>query len=157
MPSILFVCTGNQFRSPIAEAVFCQLLKEDKREGWTVSSAGTWTVPGQLPFQTTVELARSLGLELSGHLTRLVDAPMLESADVVLVMSASHKEAIEVEFPTARKKVHLLSQVLTGKVYDIPDPALAPDEAGTILRNLSALIRDRREAIYRLAGSASGS
>ena len=153
MPAVLFICTGNQFRSPIAAAVFRDQLERDGREGWIVTSAGTWTLPGQHPFAATVEVARSLGLDLSGHLTHLVDAPMLESADVVLVMAASHKEAIEIEFPSARKKIHLLSQVLAGKSYDFPDPAMTPEEAGTILRALAGLIREKREAIYRLAES----
>ena len=156
MPSVLFVCTGNQFRSPIAAAVFRDQLERDGRAGWTVSSAGTWTAPGQPPFRETVELARSLGLDLSGHLTRLVDAPMLDSSDLVLVMESGHKEAIELEFPSARRKVHLLAQVLTGKTYDIPDPAAAREEAGTILRNLAAMIREGSQAIYRLAKSEGG-
>ena len=150
MPSVLFICTGNQFRSPVAAEGFRQVLKENGREGWDVSSAGTWTVPGQPPFRQTVDVARSLGLNLSGHLTRLVDEQMLESADVVLVMASGHKEAIEVEFPSARKKVHLLLQVLTGKPHDIPDPAMAPDETETILKNLVSLIRDERQKIYQM-------
>lgn len=150
MPSVLFICTGNQFRSPVAAEAFRQVLKEDGHEGWDVSSAGTWTVPGQSPFRQTVNVARSLGLELSGHLTRLVDEQMLESADVVLVMASGHKEAIEVEFPFSRKKVHLLLQVLTSKPHDIPDPAMAPDETETILKNLVWLIRDERQKIYQM-------
>ena len=153
MPSVLFICTGNMFRSQIAEAVFRDQLQRDGLSGWTVSSAGTWTAPGQPPPRVTLELARSLGLDLSGHLTRLVDAPMLESADVVLAMASGHKEAIEVEFPSARKKTYLISQVLTGKAYDIPDPAMAPAETEVILRNLVALIRDGKEKIIQLAES----
>jgi protein-tyrosine phosphatase len=153
MPSVLFICTGNQFRSPIAEETFRQLLKEDGRKGWDVSSAGTWTAPGQPPFRETVELARSLGLDLSGHLTRLVDESMLASADVVLVMESGHKESLEIEFPKEKKKVFLLAEVVKDMKYDIPDPAMALDDAETILRNVASLIREGREKIYRLAES----
>lgn len=150
MPSVLFICTGNMFRSPIAEAAFRDQLQRDGLSGWTVSSAGTWTASGQPVPRETVDLARSLGLDLSGHLTRLVDEEILAESDMVLVMAASHKEAIEVEFPSARKKVHLLSQVLVDKAYDIPDPAMSPDEMGTILKNLVAMIRDGRQKIYQM-------
>ena len=150
MPSVLFICTGNMFRSPIAEAAFRDQLGRDGLPGWTVSSAGTWTAPGQPPPRATVDLARSLGLDLSGHLTRLVDESMLAAADAVLVMESGHKEAIEVEFPSARKKIYLISQVLTGKAYDIPDPALAKDELETILRGLVDLIRTESGKIVAL-------
>ena len=153
MPSVLFICTGNQFRSPIAEAVFRDALERDGLSGWTVSSAGTWTMPGQPTFAATVELARSLGLDLSGHLTRLVDARMLAESDVVLVMESGHKESLQVEFPESGKKVFLLAEAVKGMKYDIPDPAMSPEDAESILRNLAALVRDGREKIYRLAGA----
>ncbi|MBV6395824.1 MAG: Protein-arginine-phosphatase [Anaerolineales bacterium] len=153
MPSVLFICTGNMFRSPIAEAAFRQLLIEDGRSGWTVSSAGTWATPGQPPPPATLELARLLGLDLSGHRTRLVDEAMLEAADVVLVMESGHKEAIEVEFPAARQKVHLLMQVLTGRRHDIPDPITAMEDAEPILRSLVDLIRSEAGKIIRLVES----
>jgi protein-tyrosine phosphatase len=152
MPSVLFICTGNMFRSPIAEAAFRDQLQRDGRSGWTVSSAGTWTAPGQPPPAATVELARSLGLDLSGHLTRLVDAPMLVQADAVLVMESGHKESLQVEFPESRKKVFLLSEVLKGMKYDIPDPAMSPQETTAILRSLVDLIRSEAGKIYRLIG-----
>lgn len=150
MPSALFICTGNQFRSPVAEETFRQLSKEDGREDWIVSSAGTWAVPGQPPLRVTVEWARSLGLDLSRHITRLVDASMLEQADIVLVMEAGHKEAIEAEFPAARQKTHLLSYVLTGKSCDISDPATAMEEMDLILRGLVTMIRNEGSKIYQL-------
>ena len=153
MPSVLFICTGNMFRSPIAEAVFRDQLQRDGLSGWTVSSAGTWTAPGQPPPAQTVELARSLGLDLSGHLTRLVDAPMLASSDVVLVMESGHKESLQVEFPESRKKVFLLAEVVKGMKYDIPDPAMSLDDTETILQNLVTLVREGSGRIYRLAES----
>ena len=151
MPSVLFICTGNMFRSPIAEAVFRDQLQRDGLSGWTVSSAGTWTAPGQPPPRVTLELARSLGLDLSGHLTRLVDAPMLASSDVVLVMESGHKESLQVEFPESRKKVFLLAEVVKGMKYDIPDPAMSLDDTETILQNLVTLVREGSGRIYQLA------
>lgn len=155
MPSVLFICTGNMFRSPIAEVVFRDQLERDGISGWSVSSAGTWTTPGQPPPHETVELARSLGLDLSGHLTRLVDESMLAAADVVLVMEAGHKESLQIEFPESRKKVFLLAEVVKGMKYDIPDPAMAMGDPKIILKNLVTLVREGKEQIQRLVESSS--
>src|SRR6266542_967312 len=123
MYSVLFVCTGNQYRSPIAAEVFRELLIRNGRAiEWQVGSAGTWTSPGYRSLPEAVDLARSFGINIDGHITRMVNAQMLESANLVLVMEEGHKESIQVEFPFARKKVYLLSQVVEGLVYDIPDP-----------------------------------
>ena len=151
MPSILFVCTGNQFRSPIAAETFRQQLKRDGRGAdWRVTSAGTWTVSGQPVFTWSKEIARSMGIDISGHTTKSVDAKLLQEADLVLVMEAGHKEAILVEFPFARGKVRLLSEVLEGMPFDIPDPAGSAEEANEILRELVGMIRSQSWKIYEL-------
>ena len=47
MPKVLFVCTANRFRSPLAAAIFKRFLLESQETGrWRVSSAGTWTRSG---------------------------------------------------------------------------------------------------------------
>ena len=53
---------------------------------------------------------------------------MLKESDVVLVMEEGQKEAIQNEFPFAQNKVHLLSEVVEGVAYDVPDPAGAGEE-----------------------------
>jgi len=80
----------------------------------------------------------------------MVNAQILEYANLVLVMEEGHKESIQVEFPFARKKVHLLSQVVEGLIYDIPDPAGARAEAKNIIRDLVEMIRTGHENIYRI-------
>ena len=152
MVSILFVCTGNQFRSPIAAEVFrAQLVRDGRSAGWTVGSAGTWTSDGLRPLREAVELANSVGVNLDGHSTRSLDKQLLEDADVILVMESGHKESIQVEFPSARNKVHLLSEVVEGVSYDIPDPASSPREARQIIRELTEMIRSGAGNIYKLA------
>lgn len=140
------------FRSPIAEAAFRDQLQRDSLSGWTVSSAGTWTTPGQPPPAATVELARALGLDLSGHLTRLVDEPMLAAADAVLVMESGHKESLQVEFPKSQRKIHLLAEVVRGMKYNIPDPAMSIRDADVILKNLVGMVREGSGRIYQLLG-----
>ncbi|MCE9644881.1 MAG: hypothetical protein K8S20_02695 [Chloroflexi bacterium] len=154
MTSILFVCTGNLYRSPIAAETFRERLVQDGRIGnWQVSSAGTWTTSGRKVPGDAVEIARSFGVNINGHMTRMLDAQMLEDADLVLVMEQGHKESIQVEFPFAKQKVHLLSQVLEDFAYDIPDPASARSEAREIIRDLVEMVRAGCGNIYRIAES----
>ncbi|MEW5939813.1 MAG: low molecular weight phosphotyrosine protein phosphatase [Chloroflexota bacterium] len=152
MPSVLFVCTGNQFRSPVAAEAFRQRLARDGRAAqWTVNSAGTWTTPGQPPLRLALDAARVLGMDLSRHSTRLVDEDLLKESDLVLVMESGHKEALLVEFPSARGKVFLLSEALEGIAYDIPDPAWSPEETEGILRDVAEMVRKGSGKIYEMA------
>jgi protein-tyrosine phosphatase len=154
MVSVLFVCTGNQYRSPIAAEVFREQLRRDGRAAqWQVSSAGTWTSPGCHAPRKAVELARSFGVNIDEHVTRMLDAKMLKDADLVFVMEEGHKEAIQAEFPFAKKKLHLLSQVVDGLAYDIPDPVSVHGEAGVIIRDLVMMIRTGCGNIYKIAES----
>src|SRR5689334_6463825 len=152
MASVLFVCTGNQFRSPIAAQAFRdQLARDGRSTQWQVSSAGTWTSNGMRAPQDAMQLAHSMGLNIESHSTKVIDRDLLEQADVILVMESGHKESIQVEFPFTRKKIHLLSKVVEGMDYDIPDPASARGEARQIIRELVEMIRSGAGRIYQLA------
>ena len=152
MYSVLFVCTGNQFRSPVAAEAFReQLARDGLLDQWTVGSAGTWTTSGRQVIPEAVRLARSCGISIERHRTRMVSAEILEEADLVMVMEHGHKESLQVEFPFARKKVHLLSQVLDGLAYDIPDPASAREEAKSIIVDLVTSMRSGYRNICQIA------
>ena len=151
MYTILFVCTGNQFRSPIAAEVFReQLVRDGQSSNWQVNSAGTWTTAGLRAPLDAIKLARSFGVNIESHSTRALDQGLLEAADMILVMETGHKESIQVEFPFARNKVYLLSQVLEGVAYDIPDPASSSGEAREIIRELVEMVRKGAGQIYQL-------
>jgi len=128
MPSVLFVCTGNQFRSPIAAAAFIKRLNDEGgAEDWRVESVGTWAFAGKPPLPEAIQAAAACGLALEGHTARMVEASMLSNSDLILVMEGGQKEAILSEFHNVSKKVFLLSEMAEGMAYDIPDP-LAGEE-----------------------------
>jgi len=153
MPSVLFVCTGNQYRSPLAAAAFLKRLELDGRLGaaaWTVGSAGTWTASGLPPLPEALRVARDLGLSLADHRTSALEAGALSRSDLVLVMEQGHKESILSEFPSARGKVHLLSEAVDQTAYDIPDPAAPDVELAQVARQVYDLIGRGYESICRL-------
>ena len=152
MPSILFVCTANQFRSPLAAAIFKSKLQEENRRGkWEVASAGTWTVPG-LPIDRRLhELAQGLGVDLAETTTTLVEGSLLSHYDLILVMEAGQKEAILSEFPSVRSHVFLISEVVDDALYDIKDPAKNNVDPDKIARELKDIIDRGYQKICKLA------
>jgi protein-tyrosine phosphatase len=118
---ILVVCVGNICRSPMAEA----LLKRDLRgnDEFTVESAGLGALVGHPASEHSVALMRELGLDISRHRARQIHPDMVQAADLVLVMEAGHKRAIDDADPTARGKVHRLGE---WQEKDIMDPYRRP-------------------------------
>lgn len=120
--SVLFVCTANQCRSPMAEGFLKSLAAQHgEPDRWQVQSAGTWAEPGRpaTPFSQAVMQRRHV--DLSGHRSRPIDAELLAAASVVLVMTCHHREALQAEFPEAQGKVHMLSELID-RDFDIEDP-----------------------------------
>jgi protein-tyrosine-phosphatase len=122
MAMVLFVCTGNLCRSPMAAALLQRKLARDaQRRDWVVISAGTWASAGLPASEYAVEELAARGCDLSAHGAQTVTGPMLEQADLVLVMTTHHAEALRSVFPACAGKVHLLSAMVGGR-YDIGDP-----------------------------------
>lgn len=142
MPSVLFVCTANRFRSPLASAFFRKALDLSAMRGqWDVDSAGTWALP-DLPVLPAVSLiASSHDLDLARHRSKPVTGGLLASQDLVLVMESGHREALQHEFPSTAERIHLLSQVVEGRTYDIPDLTGSMETIAEIGEELNDLIQ----------------
>lgn len=152
MPSILFVCTGNMYRSPLLAALFYKkLLAVGQSSGWIVDSAGTWTIPGKPAPPDALLAARSLGVDLQSHVTRLLDDSLLASHDLILVMEKGQREAISIEFPLVRSKLYLISEVVDQRTYDIPDPVISGHRSTEFASELSMLVERGFQKIYQLA------
>jgi protein-tyrosine-phosphatase len=116
---------ANQFRSPLAAALFEKRLKQEgQSEGWTIGSAGTWVEGVSGAHPTAIIEADKMGIDLRPHTTREVTYAMIEAADIVVVMAHGQKEALTCEFPSLRSKILMLSELSSGSEIDVPDPAL---------------------------------
>jgi protein-tyrosine-phosphatase len=155
MPSVLFICTANQFRSPIAAACLLKNMEqENTHRKWIVESAGTWTRAGLPAPDIALQIANQLGLNgLDGHLTRQIDKKLLNEFDLIIVMENGHKEAICTEFPSVCDRLYLLSEVVDSSLYDISDPAdpnINPKDVGG---EIHMLITRGKGKILQLAES----
>ncbi len=127
MKSVLFVCTANRCRSPMAEALLkARVAKLGQAADWQITSAGTWTEPNLPPLPLAQQAMSKRGLNIESHRSQPVDAALLESAGVVLVMTNSHREGLSVEFPKMASKIMLLSR-LAGPGFGLRDPAAGSD------------------------------
>src|SRR3972149_4013856 len=94
---ILFVCTGNIFRSPSAEYCLKQYLQQNKIEGIDVSSAGTIASPEAFEESVLATLG-SYGINPSGHVQRRITQELADTADLVVAMADYHQKFIRERF-----------------------------------------------------------
>jgi protein-tyrosine-phosphatase len=92
---ILFVCSGNTCRSPLAAARFRQLLVERGQEDIAVSSAGTGAYDGAPASEGAYLVAMERGLDLGAHRARLLTPELVASADLILTMSSGHVARVQ--------------------------------------------------------------
>ncbi|MGN1195444.1 MAG: ribosomal protein S18-alanine N-acetyltransferase [Acutalibacteraceae bacterium] len=112
MLHVLFVCTGNTCRSPMAKAILNKTAKENKLD-IIADSAGLAAFPGDEASENAVRALSEIGIDLSSHRSKPVNQYMLDQSDYIIAMSQSHIKFLE---PYAEKDK--LLTLLDG----IPDP-----------------------------------
>lgn len=110
--NILFVCTGNTCRSPMAEGLFAEFLKQRGITDIEVKSAGVSAMPGDPPSTNAVAAAKELGSDISAHRSTRLSDYLADWADVMVCMTAVHAQLLREAYP--EKDV----RVLGGGVID---------------------------------------
>jgi protein-tyrosine phosphatase len=151
MIRILFVCTANRCRSPMAALLFCNLLDPAESTAWHIDSAGTWAAEELPAMQNAISIMAEMGLNLASHRSRAVCENLLAEQNLILVMESSHREALAAEFPQAASRIRLLSE-MAGPSFDIEDPVANPMNAyRATARLLHKLLCDGMPQIRALA------
>jgi glycine hydroxymethyltransferase len=121
--SVLFVCTGNICRSPIAEGLFRRLI--GNRRDIEVGSAGVHAVRGQPPSLYAVQVCEAEGVDISDLRSQPLTHDLVERATHIFAMTGAHLETIHMLFPHGIEKTFLLREFEEpGSTCwrDVPDP-----------------------------------
>ncbi|QSR88508.1 serine hydroxymethyltransferase [Methylacidiphilum caldifontis] len=123
MKNILFVCTGNICRSPMAKGLFESLIQGNK--DIQVDSAGIGAVSGLPPSPHAIEVMAEIGIDISHIRSKPVNSELIRKADFIFCMSYSHLDSLLLLYPDAGDKIFLLlefAQDLPIMAREIPDP-----------------------------------
>jgi protein-tyrosine-phosphatase len=105
---ILFVCTGNTCRSPMAEGALRALLEGRKIDTIEVMSAGTAVAPGSPATLYAMEAVKTWNADISRHKARPLSPELIEEADLILVMTPTHFHSVMTMVPDAEERTFLL-------------------------------------------------
>ncbi len=121
MKKLIFVCTGNTCRSPMAEGLLRDLLPADS--DWEISSAGVSAVNGWAASDNSVEALHEKNIDISELTSRNLTSDLIEEADLLVTMTEGHRRAVLATVPESDGKVFLLKSFGIAKcATDIFDP-----------------------------------
>ncbi|MCH1460312.1 MAG: low molecular weight phosphotyrosine protein phosphatase [Luminiphilus sp.] len=120
--SLLILCEANICRSPLAEHILRSLT------GLTVTSAGLSARTGDPADPVYLEMAKTLGIDLTQHQSRPVNDALLRSADLTLVMTSGHKRRLSGQYPQFSGRIMRLGHWVDGGI-SISDPHRKSAEA----------------------------
>ncbi|MEQ8173782.1 MAG: low molecular weight protein arginine phosphatase [Syntrophomonadaceae bacterium] len=122
---ILFVCSGNTCRSPMAQALLRKALTQDRGTGLQeveVWSAGLWAVPGQPASPEALKAMKSHGIDISQHRTRVLEASLVQEADLILAMTGSQSRQLKDLYPQKGSRIFTLTEFAGNGSIDVVDP-----------------------------------
>ena len=148
MKTVLFVCTGNTCRSPMAEGL---LRKEMKQRGINenqvqVMSAGIFAQNGEPATEHAVTVMRERGVSLKSHRSRRLNHAMLEKADLILTMTTDHKQALLMMDAAVAERLFTIAEFVsdpeTAGITDVADPfGGSPDMYRTTAEQLERMVK----------------
>ena len=121
MSMVLFICTGNTCRSPMAEALFRHRIGPNMN--WEAESAGVFASSGSPASTNAIEALRELDVDLTQHKSQPITDELVKKSSLIVTMTESHAAHIREWFPKVGNKVCLINSFGTSKVpADVSDP-----------------------------------
>lgn len=148
---VLFVCTGNSCRSPMAAGLLKKYLKS--RNDVEILSAGIAAMEHLHASPEAIKLMKHQEIDISQHRTRRLNKEMIEKATLILAMTKMHRMEILDMSPDAAGKVFLLKefdQDVTQNFLDIPDPMGRPmADYENCLSKMKVPVRHLAENVFK--------
>jgi protein-tyrosine-phosphatase len=153
---VLFICTGNVCRSPMAEGFLREMAREENAD-IEVGSAGIGAMDDMIPSRNSVIAMREEGIDISRQLSRQLTPEMVEEYTHIFGLGTSHVETIRSYFPEAQEKTFVLREFIADEGLDleVADPIGGDLDEYRLTRNL---IKEAMPSILRFVqtGDPSG-
>ena len=142
---LLFVCTGNICRSPVAQFL-AEKLADEAGLNWRTASAGVAAEAGWGMEDGAVHALAARGIRNKSHTARQLDAAMMDEADEVYALTRAHRDTIVSRFPNHAGKVFVLREAAGLPGADVADPYGQND---AVYDRCAALIEEALKSLIR--------
>ncbi len=105
---IMFVCTGNTCRSPMAHGILRSMLQAESISNVEVVSSGTGTLEGYPPTSNAVQASKNNGIDISDLYSQTITAEMVQASDLILALAFHHYLLIAQKYPDTDGKVFMV-------------------------------------------------
>ena len=138
---ILFICTGNVSRSPVAECILRTMAERAGRNDIIVDSAGVHDIYSQPYDKQMMAVAARHGYRMNGY-SRHITAELLLQADLIFVMERYHLMQVQKDLPYAQRyKLKQLNEYCYGEAMDIEDPLYSDEQYEFIFNQIESCCR----------------